>query len=321
MDYNDIKKLMQEDREAFNSLSTSEKLRIDREGRVASLLKVDYITSDEAQGYREQLTELPQDRKGLVVAYFLLGVKDHLNEPPTMETSEKIAETIASFRLRERGALQKGKTIADTLTEEERNRWVDELTAIHTREDIKRAETFVDSKRKRLRSKLLKFLPLEIALSLSAPEPKTEEDLDSIPHLREVLQENGYKGKGKSLSDGDKKAIEAAALHYLDLIELAFLSGIGLQRYEEYKAYRNEDEWTETLLYRDNFDEALTEYETIYLLLDNATANFYADGTPKEALDFLSKFREELLSGKLKDRYETLKGGKFSYLLEEEKQC
>ena len=321
MGYKEFRETIRKKMEEFYSLPSSEKQRIIREERVTDLLNVGYITPDEAKGYRLQLTELPQDRKGLVVAYFLLGEIDHLNTPPTMETSERIRETIASFHLRDRGALQNGKTIADTLTGEEQKRWGEELSAIHTREAIKRAETFVDSKRKRIRGKILDLLPLEIALSLSEPEPT--DGLDTIPYLRDVLQENGYKGNGKSLSDGDKQAIQAAALYYLDLIEYAFLSGIGILRNEEYKDYLSEDEtmWVKTLTYRDVYDEALTEYGIIYEIFETVTLNFYNDGTPKEAIGFLTSISKEMLNGKLKDKYDTLKGGKFSCLLEEATKC
>lgn len=319
--YNEILKQMQVDEEAFNSLPTSEKLRVSREKRVASLLEVGYITPDEAKTYREQLTELPQDRKGLVVAYYLRGLYNSLYETPTMETTEKIADTIASFHLSERGALKNGKTIADTLTPEEQIRWTDELTAIHISEEIKIAETFVDAKRKRIRAKLLNFLSLEIAVSLSMPD---DGELDSIPYLRELLQEKGYRANAKSLNDGDKKAIQEAALHYLNLLELSFLNGVGLLRYEEYKSLRDEEDETfkEDFYYRDVYDEALTEFECTYLAFDRAISVTYSDNTPKVCLDFLDTiYRKAYLQEEEGIFKVKLNGGKFSYLLEEAKLC
>lgn len=150
----DILKTIQEEREAFNALPTSEKIKQNREARVASLLKVGYITPDEAKTYREQLTELPQDRKGLVVAYFLLGIESHLDTIPSTEETKRIEEIIGSFHLSERGALRNGKTIADTLTPEEQSRWSSELSQAHTEEQIRKAETFVDAKRNRIRGQL-----------------------------------------------------------------------------------------------------------------------------------------------------------------------
>lgn len=322
MELVEILKTIKKKNEEFYNFPTSEKLKINREMRVTELLNVGYITPDEAKVYKNQLVELPKDKKGLVVAYFLLGMTDDFSKPPMLETFERITETIASFNLRERGVWRNGKSIADTLTGEEQNKLAEELIAIHIKEKIKRAEAFVYSKRNRIRSRLLRLFPMEIALSLS--EPKPENELDSIPYLREVLQNNGYKGKCKTLSDEDNQAIQAAALHYLDLIECAFLSGIGRLRYEEYKEeYLNdgETEFVKSLLYRDVYDEVLTEFEFIYLLMHAATTNFYTDGTPKEAIDFMGALINKLLKEELKDKYNKLKGGKFSCLLEEDSKC
>lgn len=313
----DILKTIQEDREAFNALPTSEKIRRNRESGVASLLNVGYITPDEAKTYREQLTELPKDRKGLVVAYFLTGKGSSLETIPSTEESERIAEIIASFRIQERGLLRNGKTLVDGFTPEERTRWTEELSNAHTEANITKAETFVDAKRSRIRAKLLQLQTILIATSLV--ENEQEGELDAIPYLREQLQERGYRAKAKSLNDADKAAIQGAASHYLDLLELAFLNGVGLLRYEEYKSLQDEEGgFKENFYYRDAYDEALTEFESTYLLLDNVVAPFYTDGTAREAIDFLSKFYK----GIFEEGYftETLKGTKFNYLIEEAKK-
>ena len=189
----DILKTIQEEREAFNALPTSEKIKQNREARVASLLNVGYITPDEAKTYREQLTELPQDRKGLVVAYFLTGKGSSLDTIPSTEESERIAEIIASFRIQERGLLRNGKTLVDGFTPEERTRWTEELSNAHTEANITKAETFVDAKRSRIRAKLLQLQTILIATSLV--ENEQEGELDAIPYLREQLQERGYRAK------------------------------------------------------------------------------------------------------------------------------
>ena len=310
----DILKTIQEDREAFNALPTSEKIRRNRESGVASLLNVGYITPDEAKTYREQLTELPKDRKGLVVAYFLTGKGSSLETIPSTEESERIAEIIASFRIQERGLLRNGKTLVDGFTPEERTRWTEELSNAHTEANITKAETFVDAKRSRIRAKLLQLQTILIATSLV--ENEQEGELDAIPYLREQLQKRGYRAKAKSLIDADKAAIQGAASHYLDLLELAFLNGVGLLRYEEYKSLQDEEGgFKENFYYRDAYDEALTEFESTYLLLDNVVAPFYTDGTAREAIDFLSKFYK----GIFEEGYftETLRGTKFNYLIEE----
>lgn len=303
----------EEEVEAFNALPTSEKIKIKREDRVASLLKVGYISPAEAEAFREELKELPQDRKGLVVAYYL---RSGNATTPTMEAVARTEEVIASFNLSERGALRDGKTIADTLTKEEVNRWVEELSAIHIQEGIKKAETFVDAKRKRIRTKLLRYASLETALSLWEAQDSSS-DLDSIPYLRELLQEKGYREKAKSLNDQDRRAIEEAALHYIDLLELAFLSGVGILRYEEYKPLQDgTGAFIEDFYYRDAYDEALLEFENLYLLLEIAIGNFYEDGTAKEAIEFLSRFYE-VFSTKGAEDFKELQGSKFACFLEE----
>lgn len=310
----DILKTIQEEREEFNALPTSEKLKRNRERRVASLLNVGYITPDEAKTYREQLTELPQDRKGLVVAYFLLGLDRDLD----VEDVKRIEEIVASFHLSERGALRNGKTIADTLTADELSRWSSELSKATIESDIKQAETFVDAKRNRIRKQLLKFIPILIASSLLEDEKEPGAELDAIPYLREQLRKRGYRANAKSLNDGDKEAIQGAASHYLDLLELAFLSGVGKLRYEEYKGYLSEDgeRWEKDFLYRDAFDEALTEFEEGYLLLYHSIATHYADGTPKGAIDFLKDLYTKLIEES--NESSSIKSSKFNYLIEEE---
>lgn len=311
----DILKTIQEEREEFNALPTSEKLKRNRERRVASLLNVGYITPDEAKTYREQLTELPKDRKGLVIAYFLLGIESHLDTIPSTEENERIAEIIGSFRIQERGLLRGGKTLIEGFSPEERTRWTEELSNAHTEANITKAGTFVDAKRSRIRAKLLQLQTILIATSLVEDEQQGSE-LDAIPYLREELQKRGYRAKAKSLNDADKEAIQGAASHYLDLLELAFLNGVGLLRYEEYKSLQDEEGgFKENFYYRDAYDEALTEFESIYLLLDNVVAPFYTDGTAREAIDFLSKFYKRIFE----EGYftETLRGTKFNYLIEE----
>lgn len=308
MELQEIKDKLQRDREEFNALPTSEKIQRNREARIASLLKVGYLSPDEAQGYREQLTELPQDRKGLVVAYFLLGIESHKDLLPTTEEKARIAEVIASFHLPERGALRNGTTIADTLTPDEQSRWSSDLSKSHIEANLRRAENFVDAKRKRIRSEILSFIPLELAYALL--EDEEEKEWDIIPSLRGHLKEWGYKGKGKSLNASDKAAIERAASYYLDLIELSFLNGVGMLRNEEYEKSPNEP-----LLYRDEYDEALTQYSATYLLLDNAIGEFFGEATAKECIVFLRDMYSKAYEA-FKDK---IQGTKFNYLLEEKK--
>lgn len=307
-------KTIQERKEAFNALPTSEKIRQNRERRVASLLRVGYITPDEAQIYREQLAKLPQDRKGLVVAYFLLGIGSHLGTIQSMEESERIGEIISSFRIQERGLLRDGKTLIEGSSPEEFIRWTEELSRAHIEAEITKAETFVDAKRSRIRAKLLQLHTILIATSLV--EDEQEGELGAIPYLREELQKRGYRAEAKSLNNADKEAIQGAASTSIDLLELAFLNGVGILRYEEYRSLKDENGgFKDNFYYRDAYDEALTEFESTYILLDNAVAIFYADGTAREAIDFLNKYYKAMFES---DYFtETLRGTKFNYMIEE----
>lgn len=304
-------KTTQENREAFNALPLSEKIKKNREAGVEKLMSVGYITPDEAKTYREQLIKLPKNRKGLVVAYFLL-LADRQNLPPTIAEEERIKDIIASFNLRKRGEYGEGTTLYNMLTTDEQKRWVNELTSSHIKAEIEKVETFIDAKRNRIRAYFLKFFPISIAYTLMEDEKGANKDMDAIPYLRENLWKWGYRGKGESLSEKDKEAIAKAASHLLDLIELAVLSGEAAIRYEEYKKYRNKEGWTETFNYRDEYDEALTEWETEFKLLLYAVQESYRQPTAKEALSILKEY--------LKDYEEYgIKGTKFYSLLEEAK--
>ena len=306
----------QQGREEPNTLSLSEKIKKAREIRVASLLNAGYITPEEAEIYREPLEELPKDRKGLVVAYYLSGVESRKDIAPSLEFSEKIGSIIGSFRLRERGALKDGRTIADTLTPEERIRWASSLSRAHAEEYIKYAEDFVATKRGRVRKQLLKFVRLFIISSLAEDE---EPELDPITFLRARLRDHGYQPYTRSLSDTDKEAIEEAASYYLDLLELAFLTGLGIIRREEYKRLRDEKgAFREDFYYRDELDEALTEYDSVYSLLTNAVVGFYADGSTRGVVEYLSGVYKKVLQEESSLEFlAEIRGSRFKSLLEE----
>ena len=306
----------QQGRGELNTLSLSEKIKKAREIRVASLLNAGYITPEEAEIYREPLEELPKDRKGLVVAYYLSGVESRKDIAPSLEFSEKIGSIIGSFRLHERGALKDGRTIADTLAPEERIRWASSLSRAHAEEHIKYAEDFVATKRGRIRKQLLKFVRLFIISSLAEDE---EPELDPIPYLRDRLREHGYQPYTRSLSDTDKEAIEEAASYYLDLLELAFLTGLGIIRREEYKRLRDEKgAFREDFYYRDELDEALTEYDSVYSLLTNAVVGFYADGSTRGVVEYLSGVYKNVLQEESSLEFlAEIRGSRFKSLLEE----
>lgn len=317
MSFSDFQAMLQRDREELEALPTPEKIRKEREGYIADLLKVGYLSSDEAERYnKEQLTELPQDRKSLVVAYFLLGVENYKDIVQTTEEYEQMNRVIRSFHLYEKGALQDDTTIADVLTPKEVDRFISELSRVRIEARIKRAEEFVDAKRRRIRGSLLNFFPLLICSSLAEYEKEEELELDPIPNLKDHLKEWGYRGRGKSLNAKDRDAIEKAASYYLDLLELASLNGVGILRYEEYRGLRdNNGAFKSDFIYRDEYDEALTEWECLYDLFNMAVRDFYVDGTARDAIGFLNKYYEKV-GGYFA---EVLKGTKYNYFSEERK--
>jgi len=308
----------QQGRGELSSLPLFEQIRKGREVRVASLLNAGYITPEEAEIYREPLEELPKDRKGLVVAYYLSGVESRKDIAPSLEFSEKIGSIIGSFRLSERGALKDGRTIADTLAPEERIRWASSLSRAHAEEHIKYAEDFVATKRGRVRKQLLKFVRLFILFSL-VEDGEPEPELDPVVYLRDRLREHGYQPYTRSLSDTDKEAIEEAASYYLDLLELAFLTGLGIIRREEYKRLRDEKgAFREDFYYRDELDEALTEYDSVYSLLTNAVVGFYADGSTRGVVEYLSGVYKKLLQEESSLEFlAEIRRSRFKSLLEE----
>ena len=299
-----------EDREAFKLLPVQDKIKQNRERRLATLINAGYLSPDEVDGYRE-LTELPTDRKSLAVAYYLLGLDNSLDLPPTIEETKRKKSIISSFNLSQR--MKEEESVKEALTAEEAESLAKELTHVRVEGYIGRAETFVTAKRSRIRGLLLKLFPLAIASSLV----EESQERNNIPYLKTFLQERGYRANAKNLIEADIKALREAGEYYLNLIELSLLNGTGLLRYEEYKEYLNDDktQWIKDFFYRDIIDEALTEFETIYTLFDNAVGVFYGEETNKEALNFLNAMREELI-----EEYKpALAGTKFNVLFDEVK--
>lgn len=278
-----------EDRAKNSDLSISERLKQRREDGVENLLEYGYISLDEAEQYRAQLTELPTDRKGLVIAYFLLGY--YTDDSQNLGETTALQRFIRKFRLPERGFGKGDKSIADILSEEELQEFRSGLRRLRTDSELQRAETFVDSKRKRIREALLRPVRARAAYALSMA-PETKEELDSNPYLRDVAISNGYRSKAKTINETDRQAIETASRYYLDLLELALLNGEAQRRIEEvYPKYLSEDKsmYSETLIYEDELDEVITEMKDLYTMLDTALCNYYNEESSKSMIGFLKE--------------------------------
>ena len=325
----DLFKQIEEDRAKRSALPVDERNRINREEGIRELLDFGYINEEEAEQYRQKLTALPTDRKGLVVAYFLLGYYDY--DIVTPNESHDLREFLNNFRLWERG-YRPNEALSDRLTQEEGKLFKNGLRDLRTKGAIERAETFVDSKRRRLRDLLFRPLRARVAVALSfPPEKENGETLDSNPYVRDVAIENGYRPRAKSINDTDRQAIETASLYYLDLIEYALLSGEYDRRREEvYPKYLSEDkkEWDDTFYYEDELDEVITSTGDIIHLFNVVLEHFYNDGSAKDMIDFAKgslsgyltykegivstdKIEEDLVKGRILNT-------KFSYLIYED---
>lgn len=329
----DIKALIasiEEDRAKRLTLPVAERLRLYREKAVEELVTFGYLSPDEAEEYREPLSALPNDRKGLIVAYCLTGLYDP--NLTNFEDTHSLEAFIRKFRLPERGYGQGDRTIADILSSEELGEFRTGLRNLTTASGLRRAEDFVDTKRRRLRDLLLRTMRARVASALSLEPVKEDgELLDSTPYLRDYAIGHGYRPRAKTIYSTDRQAIESAALYYLDLLELCYLNGQGEERWtEKYPRYLSEDTgvWDKTFYYDDEIDEALIEYSDVYRVWEVIVENYYNDHTAKSMIEILKDFGSRYYTyhdGKAveTDRIEEdlilgrLLNSKFRYLIDE----
>lgn len=303
MDFKELLASIEEDRAKRLALPVAERLRLYREEAVEDLVEYGYLSPDEAEQYRKPLSALPSDRKGLIVAYFLKGLYDP--NVTDFEDTTSLQNFIRGFRLPERGFGKGDRTIADVLSPEEGKEFRTGYRKLTTASGLRRAEDFIDSKRRRLRDRLLRTMRARVASALSLEPVKEDgETLDSTPYLRDYAVEHGYRPRAKTISASDRQAIESAASYYLDLLELCYLNGQGEERRtEKYPRYLSEDsgKWDETFYYDDEVDEALTEYSDVYGVLEDIVENYYNDSTAKDMIDMVKNFDS---------RYYTYRDGK-----------
>ena len=267
------------DREKRLSLPVKERYKLMREDGVKKLLYLGYIEEAEAGKYREPLSELPTDRKGLIIAYFLSGFYD--SEIIETEDYENIREATKNLNLRSK-LLSSTDRLIDVCSPEELESYKRATTTALYDSQLRRAETFVDATRKRLREIFLQAIKERVASALlDEPVKEKGELLDRTPYLREIAIENGYRPKAKTINDTDRQALETASRYYLDLLELILLTGEGDRRREEiYPKYLSEDgsKWDDNFYYEDEIDEALTELTDIYGGLEELISNYYNGG-------------------------------------------
>lgn len=244
-----------------------------------SMVSNGYLSPDEAKSLQEPLQELPQGKRLLIACYVQYSKAIDYNKALTGDYLNKIR---ASIQARDFTGKKEDESIADFLGEDRAielyKEWQDALVASVTEV----VSSFVLEKRRRIRVELKKAILVRIANALSL-EPveneETGEPIDSIPYLREMAKENGYRENAKSLNEQDRKALSLCADYYLDLLEVLSLNGVEDARTERNKGlYDEEGNLKETFYYEDIADEALMEFadvydfqSTLYALALNAT--------------------------------------------------
>lgn len=322
-------KRIQEERLKRLSLPVAEQLRLYREEGVEELLSNGYITPEEAEQYRGQLSELPTDRKGIVIAYFLSGYYD--SNVMDLEDFDRIKYATTALHLSQKRMTPTDRII-DVCSPDEIAEHRKRLDNLLYDSRLRKAETFVDCKRNRLRSELIRQIRPRVASALSMPpEREKGETLDSNPYVRDVAISNGYRPRAKSINETDRQAIETASLYYLDLLELATLNGEGERRMREvYPKFLSEDgsKWDDTFMYEDELDEVLTTLSDLYSYLDSLLSHYYNDESAKDMIKSIKDSRSRFYTYRDGEIFETdrieedlilgrIINSKFRYIIDE----
>lgn len=298
--------------EELKNLSTKEQLQRSREAGLSSLLRIGYINTKEFEDYKEPPTDFPTDYKSLVVDYFCLWADD--GATPTKEYTQALNKIFGNIPRDGYKALFTNMTINDGKEEVTISDVGLELSEPRAKDRLMRAEDFVNYKRNRIQARIQGLVIRKIAqLLIEDGNSKGEE----IPLLKKILSKQNYRLTAESLSESDKGAIDRAATNVIKLLELAMLNGMATERYKEYKPLYNEDgDLKKPYTYRDGYDELLMKFEDEYLTLSKATINFYADTTPKGAINFLNGLYSNT---KYWEMYSTkVQGTKFEGLIDKE---
>lgn len=277
-------------------------IRAARERLLDGLIEIGYITEDERAKYLAPLEALPTTPKDWAVAYYLVSMEGDREELPLSKLSDLISKISRDQRKRytdeQRAELRRQLA---TMSDEEKERlaapnWNETYKAA-IRQRIERAETFVASKRKRLRNYLYKFIIYEICGCLLYRQES--EELDEIPSITAYLEFYGYNEDNKSLSDTDKEALRQVGAACLNSLELALLTGTAFIRNEEYERLKDENgAFKETFYYRDVFDELLTSLDNSYSFLWRTFYNSYVGGTATDAAEYAKNVVSELRARK-----------------------
>lgn len=287
-----------------------------REVILSFLLNNDFISFDKSQEFAKPLEALPETREDLIVAYLCKGVYDpsKLSSIHINDAQRSMLDGLGIRRFGFGDWLDKdNERLEDRLREKDKKAFELFVNDINFEDMIRTAQTFVDGRRERLKRTIANSLIYSFAYDLLKDEK--EKEYDAIPYLREELKKAGFRLKAKTLNDSDKKALEAVAAKYLDLIEYLYLSGIGDE--VERKIEQTPDD--EMIWYESIHDEVVIHYLGFYLSFTHYTKLLFNLDSPSDTFEHL----QELLDSALKDSggVEAIKNSKFSYLMEEDSVC
>lgn len=230
---------------------------------IESLVRIGFLSPDEASKYKEKPTSLPEDKKSLIVYYFLCSniVDYSIKRKSWIERTKRVVEKVG---IDTEEWAKSGLTLFEYLGEERNREYLLLYYDAITEERLDLIREFVLGKRRRIREQLLKVMLFEIVYRLN----EEEAEVDNIAHLRELAQSKGYRAKAKSLTEEDRHALKDCASYYLDLIEACLLNGVGEERNKKIESLYDENgDLKETYYYEDEIDEVFMEYSHIYTLV------------------------------------------------------
>lgn len=301
--------------EEWNALSPQEKIAKSKERLLPLLLKIEYITPEEAEKAKSELTSLPTDTKELVLAYLFRGLFDWGSYNPLefCGAFKPFHDATNLAKQRSHGILS--KPLAAYLSEAELSAMLEEGKTERTKYEVARAETFVASKRRRLRNTLLKLMRVGIADILLHRKP-----YDNAYYLYEQLKPMKYRRGAKNLTDKDKEAVEVGAHYYLDLLELAFLNGTGDAIIEHDDKFTEDGVYTEDIYDENATEEAMRNVGYIYVALISTLLETYNDNNGQLMAEVAKNIVNVIIPQKVPNESEEIEAvgkSKFAYLLSE----
>ncbi len=278
-------------------LTQAEDVARKRRDGLAYLLEGGLITPETQARYSQPFQELPTDREELKLAYYLqIWTLDY---PVDIQRAERINSLCDEYdiaknfkALKARGKRTEDMTLYELLGDKDGKRTKRQIIRIQAEGGLHLAELFVDTKRKRIKTKALPLVSLCLAATLAIHN--ADDSLNDIPHLRKWAAEGGYKDNMdaplEALRESSFEGLEGAAAKALDVIELAYLNGILEARLQEVESVRSEeDRFREPFPYRDIYDEVIFNLADIAAFVKDLNNAIVLRETPREWLGMFDK--------------------------------